>query len=324
MARSFPLDSAGFNPFGELIGLSFTGVEDGCSRSLLQVEPKLKNPNGVVHGGALYAMADTGMGAALLTLLEDDEVCTTVEIKIQYFKSATSGSLTCESRVVHRASRLAFLESEIRNGDRVVVETVLYEDLEDVRRACRSLGIQPGGQRGVWLCSLAMSRVASYTSRSTWTSWDWIYAGLCRQVRALASNLQAGKALEDPKQEQSKSPGRWRSGALLGMNFRSPPVNLVADVGQVDNASLSLGPVFRYLYPEPIGLKVCLCFCQAPAWPPGQPSTTGAITPSSGITRDQATRSNSTTRSSPGRPSLFPSNGCPNGSRSSWPEATNL
>lgn len=81
--------------------------------------------------------------------------------------------------------------NELRGRGCCRLETVLYEDLEDVRRACRSLGIHPGGQRGVWLCSLAMSRVASDTSRSTWTSWDWIYAGLCLQVRSLGSNLQA-------------------------------------------------------------------------------------------------------------------------------------
>lgn len=71
------------------------------------------------------------------------------------------------------------------------VETVLYEDLEDVLQAGGLLGLHPGGRRGVWLCSLAMSRQVAIPSRSTWTGWDWIYAGLCRQVRSLAGHLQS-------------------------------------------------------------------------------------------------------------------------------------
>lgn len=70
------------------------------------------------------------------------------------------------------------------------VATVLSEDLEDVRRACRLLGIHSSGLRGVWLCCLAMSRQSPDPGRSTWTGWDWIYAGLCRQVRSLGAHLQ--------------------------------------------------------------------------------------------------------------------------------------
>ena len=120
MPKEFPLQSSGFHPFGELIGLVFEEVACGTSRCGLEVREKLLNPHGVLHGGAMYSMADTGMGGALYSELEEDELCTTVEIKITYFKPVTGGTLTCDTKVVSRTRRIAALESEILcDGDLV-------------------------------------------------------------------------------------------------------------------------------------------------------------------------------------------------------------
>ncbi len=122
MAKKFPLRSKGFNPFGELIGLDFTRSEDGFTRGVLEVDERLFNPHNVVHGGVIYAMADTGMGGAAYSCLNEDELCATVEIKIVYIAPVSSGRLTCDTRVVHRGKRIAILESEVRNGERLVAK----------------------------------------------------------------------------------------------------------------------------------------------------------------------------------------------------------
>ena len=74
MAKKFPLQTEGFHPFGDLIGLMFTKLEKGYSQCTLNVEKKLMNPHGFLHGGVMYSMADTGMGAALYSLLEENEL----------------------------------------------------------------------------------------------------------------------------------------------------------------------------------------------------------------------------------------------------------
>jgi len=122
--KEFPSTSKGFNPFGEMIGLEFTAYGDGCSRCELAVRTELSNPHGVLHGGVIYSMADTGMGGALYSVLAENELCTTVEIKTVYFAAVESGKLTCETRVIQRRSRIAILESEIKNGDRLVAKAL--------------------------------------------------------------------------------------------------------------------------------------------------------------------------------------------------------
>ena len=62
MAKRFALNSKGFHPFGELIGLDFTRCEGGFSQGILEVEARHLNPHNVVHGGVIYSLADTGMG----------------------------------------------------------------------------------------------------------------------------------------------------------------------------------------------------------------------------------------------------------------------
>ena len=124
MAKVFPLDAKGFNPFGELIGIKFTKCEAGFSRCILDMDNKLNNPHGVLHGGAIYSMADTGMGAALYGYLKEDELCTTVEIKIMYFTPVTQGTITCDTKLVHKTRRIATLESDIYWKEKLLAKAV--------------------------------------------------------------------------------------------------------------------------------------------------------------------------------------------------------
>lgn len=122
MSKQFPLDQEGFNPFGELIGLQFTKCENGFSQCILEVKASLINPHGVIHGGAIYSMADTGMGAALYPLLEDNELCATVEIKIAYFAPTKAGTITCNTKLIHKTRKIASLESEVLKDNKIIAK----------------------------------------------------------------------------------------------------------------------------------------------------------------------------------------------------------
>jgi acyl-CoA thioesterase len=73
-----------------------------------------------VHAGATFTLADTGMGAALWSAIGEDEACATIESQIVLLKPVRSGTLTCDTRLVHKSKRVATLESEItQNGELV-------------------------------------------------------------------------------------------------------------------------------------------------------------------------------------------------------------
>ena len=124
MSKEIPLNAKNFHPFGELIGFQFTKMRKGFSQCVLNVDKKLFNPHGVLHGGVLYSMADTGMGGALYTLLDKSELCATIEVKINYIKAVKTGNVTCDTKVINKGKKVAVLESEMLN-DGVLVAKAL-------------------------------------------------------------------------------------------------------------------------------------------------------------------------------------------------------
>lgn len=108
------------HPFAELIDLKVEQRSAGSSLLSLQAGPAHLNPHQVVHGAILYAMADTGMGAALYPTLAPGEICATIEIKINYFKPVREGRLVCETEIVNRGKTVANLQSRVLLGDTLV------------------------------------------------------------------------------------------------------------------------------------------------------------------------------------------------------------
>jgi len=110
------------HPYAELIGLQVEEQGGGRSRCTLTVSEKHLNPQNVVHGAVLYALADTGMGAALYPSLEPGEFCATIEVKINYYKPVASGVLACVTELVNRGKTIANLESLIYLNDVLVAK----------------------------------------------------------------------------------------------------------------------------------------------------------------------------------------------------------
>ena len=111
-----------YGPFSDLVGLTISRGEYGYCECVVDVSEKLLNSVNVVHGGVISTMADFGMAAALFTTFDEGELPATIETKVSYLASVTSGVLTCESRLIHRAGGIAFVESEIKNDGRLVAK----------------------------------------------------------------------------------------------------------------------------------------------------------------------------------------------------------
>lgn len=108
------------HPYADLIGLQMTEQRAGFSRCVLSAENKHLNPHKVVHGAILYAMADTGMGAALYPTLAPGEICATIQITMNYFRPVHTGLISCTTEVVNRGRTLANLESRLFVDDLLV------------------------------------------------------------------------------------------------------------------------------------------------------------------------------------------------------------
>ena len=122
MPKEFPKPED-YSAFSKLLGLSYPVYEDGVCRASLEIDDRLINNYGTAHGGVIYSIADVAMGAALWSILDEDEICKTVEVKISYLKPAFPGTLTCEAQAIGRTRKIGTAESEVICDGQVVAKT---------------------------------------------------------------------------------------------------------------------------------------------------------------------------------------------------------
>ncbi len=106
--RSFPLQ--------EFLG--FTIVKgDGTGTASLDLDDRHHNPNGVAHGSVAFALMDTAMGAAAVSVIAEDHTCATIEMHTRFHRPAVDGALTARATVLTAGSRVVQLECKTTDDD---------------------------------------------------------------------------------------------------------------------------------------------------------------------------------------------------------------
>ena len=107
--------------FAELVGFEVFPESDGTGKAQLIVSERHLNPNGVVHGGALFTLVDTAMGASLMQRLDEGEICATLQISMNFLRPVVSGVVVeCEARVVNKGRRFANVRGELYVEEKLV------------------------------------------------------------------------------------------------------------------------------------------------------------------------------------------------------------
>jgi uncharacterized protein (TIGR00369 family) len=88
-------------PVSELLGLRLKTYAEGECVFEMNVAPEHANPMGTLQGGVICALADAAMGMAYASRLEEGETFTTLELKTNYLRQVTDGTLTATGRVLH-------------------------------------------------------------------------------------------------------------------------------------------------------------------------------------------------------------------------------
>jgi acyl-CoA thioesterase len=109
-------------PFVDHVGMRIEDQRAGHCKCTMTVADYHRNSTGVVHGGVLFSLADTSMGAALYPMLDPTEICATIEIKINYFKPVSSGDIVCVGEIVNRGKTVANLEACVYAGEVLVAK----------------------------------------------------------------------------------------------------------------------------------------------------------------------------------------------------------
>ena len=79
--------------------------------------PALCTSNGILHGGAVMALADSaGAACALLNLPADASGTATIESKTNFLGAVKSGTITATAAPLHRGGTTIVVESSVRDS----------------------------------------------------------------------------------------------------------------------------------------------------------------------------------------------------------------
>jgi 1,4-dihydroxy-2-naphthoyl-CoA hydrolase len=105
-------------PFTSVLGIELLEATPELVRARLRWTPELCTAGGVMHGGALMALADNSGGVcAFLNLPEGARGTATIESKTNFLRAVRDGAVTATTRPLHSGRTLIVLETELMRDD---------------------------------------------------------------------------------------------------------------------------------------------------------------------------------------------------------------
>jgi len=80
---------------------------------------------GLMHGGAIMALADTaGASVAFANLPEGASGTSTIEANTNFLGAVRDGTVTATATVIHAGSQTIVVEADVHQADRLVTKTI--------------------------------------------------------------------------------------------------------------------------------------------------------------------------------------------------------
>lgn len=110
----------GENAFSRYNFYEAESVGPDCAVYRLDIRPESLNPYGMVHGGAMYTMADDASGAAALS---DGRYYVTQSGTLHFLQNQSRGIIRAAASVRHRGRTTCLVDVDITNEEGVLLAT---------------------------------------------------------------------------------------------------------------------------------------------------------------------------------------------------------
>jgi uncharacterized protein (TIGR00369 family) len=111
-------DIANSIPFAAVLGIEMLEATPELVRARIEWTPGRCTAGGVMHGGALMALADNCGGlCAFLNLPEGARGTATIESKTNFLRAVRGGAVTSTTRPLHSGRTMMVLETELKRDD---------------------------------------------------------------------------------------------------------------------------------------------------------------------------------------------------------------
>lgn len=100
--------------FAALLGIELLEAANGCAKTKLEIRDKHLNAMDMVHGGAIFSLADLTLAAASNSY---GKVAVAINVAISFSKAVQKGTLYAEAKELSRNRKIACYTITITNSD---------------------------------------------------------------------------------------------------------------------------------------------------------------------------------------------------------------
>ncbi len=101
----------------ENLNLQFISAKDGNSEVKMKIDEKVLNPYRVVHGGAIFSLADSAAGAATMSF---NEAYVTMDSYINFIQPGVGKELIAKAKTIYKGETTCVIEVSVFNSEDVL------------------------------------------------------------------------------------------------------------------------------------------------------------------------------------------------------------
>lgn len=129
------LNASSQNTLMQTLEIEYIDIGEDFLTASMPVSPRVHQPDGVLHGGATVALAETVGSAASHVLLGSKEtVIRGIEISANHLKSVTAGIVHAKAVLTHKGKTLQLWDIEVRDEENRLISKCKLSTISLKRR----------------------------------------------------------------------------------------------------------------------------------------------------------------------------------------------
>jgi uncharacterized protein (TIGR00369 family) len=104
------------SPFHRWAGMELVSVGGGRAELAMDLTDHHFNPQRIVHGGIISALADTSIGLALRSVLAPGHTHRTAQLNVHFLAKGEGNRLVGRGRTLHAGARMGYGEADVLDG----------------------------------------------------------------------------------------------------------------------------------------------------------------------------------------------------------------
>lgn len=108
----------------QTLGIEFVDVGEDYLEAKMPVTPAVHQPDGVLHGGATAALAETvGSSAAAIFCRKEGQMLRGIEISANHVRGVRSGFVTARATALHKGRTMQLWDIQIKDDEGKLVSS---------------------------------------------------------------------------------------------------------------------------------------------------------------------------------------------------------